>query len=126
MSPHTSSVLRPTRSRPHARRRLTVGLKKLVALSANGSVHNFRAKSGISCLTTRSCATKSVGSYSIVDPLAQITPSAQQSVPGVHRENALDAGDSARLPHEEHRGLAAHRWAAYRTSLFSVFYRLSH
>ena len=77
MWPHMSWVLRPTRSRPHAQRRLTVGLKKLVALSANGSVHNFRAKSGISCLTTRSCATKSVGSYSIVDRLAQITSSAQ-------------------------------------------------
>ena len=65
---------------PRVRRRLTVGLKKLVALSANGSVHNFRTKSGISCLTTRSCATKSVGSYSIVDRLAQTAPSAQQSV----------------------------------------------
>ena len=96
MSPHTSSVLRPTRSRPRVRRRLTVELKKLVALSVNGSVHNFRAKSEISCLTTRSCATKSVGSYSIVDRLAQIIPSAQQSVHPVTlrvRGELLDTGD---------------------------------
>jgi|SRR5271157_4417036 len=73
MSPHTRSVLRPTRSRPRVRRRLTVGLKKLVALSANGSVHNFQAKSGISCLTTRSCVTKSAGSYLIADRLACTT-----------------------------------------------------
>src|SRR6266581_4019557 len=73
-------VQQPTQAKPHARRRLTVRLKKLVALSANGNVHNFRAKSEISCLTTRSCATKSVGSYSIVDRLIQITTSAQQCV----------------------------------------------
>ena len=53
-------VQRPARSKPHAKWRLTVRLKKLVDLSANGSAHNFRAKSGISCFTTRSCATKFV------------------------------------------------------------------
>src|ERR1700752_2419066 len=94
MSPHTSSVLRPTRSRPRVRWRLTVKLKKLVALSANGSVHNFRAKSGISCLTTRRCATKSVGSYSIVDRLAQITPSAQHSPALRDLPRAADPGGS--------------------------------
>ncbi len=65
----TSWAPRHTPSGPLARRRLAVRLKKLVALSVNGNAHNFRAKSMISCLTIRSCATKSVGLYSIVDQL---------------------------------------------------------
>ena len=113
MSPHTSSVLRPTRSRPRVRRRLTAGLKKLVALSANGSVHNFRAKSGISCLTTRSCATKSVGSYSIVDRLAQITPSAQQSVhptSGILRDLGFSAAETLTYLNRLHQSRGRDGW----------------
>ena len=75
---HMSWVQLPTQSGPHAQRPMKVSVTRQVAWNVNGNVHNFRAKSGTSCLTTRSCATKSVGSYSIVDRLAQITPSAQQ------------------------------------------------
>ena len=38
-------VQRPTQSKPRARLRLTVRLKKLAALSANGNAHNFQVES---------------------------------------------------------------------------------
>jgi hypothetical protein len=60
----------PTQSGPHAQRPRKVSVTRHVAWSADGNAHNFRAKSGILCLTTRSCATKSAGSYSIADRLA--------------------------------------------------------
>jgi hypothetical protein len=68
-----SWVQLPTQSGPHAQRPMKVSVTRQVAWNVNGNVHNFRAKSGISCLTTRSCATKSAGSYSIADRLACTT-----------------------------------------------------
>jgi len=68
-----SWVQLPTQSGPHAQRPMNVSVTRQVAWNVNGNVHNFRAKSGISCLTTRSCATKSAGSYSIADRLACTT-----------------------------------------------------
>jgi hypothetical protein len=68
-----SWVQLPTQSGPHAQRPRKGSVTRQVAWNVNGNVHNFRAKSGISCLTTRSCATKSAGSYSIADPLACTT-----------------------------------------------------
>ena len=59
--------------RPHAQRPMKVSVTRQVAWNVNGNVHNFQATSGISCLTTRSCATKSAGSYSIADRLACTT-----------------------------------------------------
>ena len=73
-------VQRPTQSKPHVRSLFTVRLKKLVALSAHGNAHNFRSKSVISCLTIRDYATKSVGSYSIVDQRVRIPTFAQHLV----------------------------------------------
>jgi len=77
-----SWVQLPTQFGPHAQRPMKVSMTRQVAWNVNGNVHNFRAKSGISCLTTRSCATKSAGSYSIVDRLSRTTASAQQSRTG--------------------------------------------
>src|SRR5688500_9489269 len=68
-----SWVQRPTPSKPHAQRPLKASVTRQVAWNVNGNVSNFRAKSGTSCLTIRSCATKSVGSYSIADRLACTT-----------------------------------------------------
>src|SRR5687768_3223425 len=75
-----SWVQLPTQSGLHAQRSMKVGVTRQVAWNVNGNVHNFRVKSVISCLTTRSCATKSAGSYSIADHLIQITASAQHRV----------------------------------------------
>lgn len=57
----------PTRSKQSVKLRAMVMRKKRGALNARGSVRNFQAKSARSCLTTKNCATNSVGSYSIVD-----------------------------------------------------------
>src|SRR5262245_5461995 len=75
-----SWVQRPTQSGPYARRLLKKSVRRLVAWSASGSVHSFPARSENSCSTTRGCAMRSAGPYSIADWLARTTATAQHSV----------------------------------------------
>ena len=66
----TNWVQRPTRLGPRGRRLLKLNVTRLVAWSAGGSVHSFPTKSESSCLTTRGCAMRCAGSYSIAEQLA--------------------------------------------------------
>ena len=70
------------------RRLLKMSMRRLVAWSASGSVHSFPARSENSCSTTRGCAMRSAGPYSIADRLARTTATAQQPVAGYRRQGA--------------------------------------
>ena len=69
----TSWVQRPTRSGPHVQQVVKMSVMRLVVWSASGSVHSYPAKSENSCSTTRGCAMRSAGSYSIADRFARTT-----------------------------------------------------
>src|SRR5262245_10310008 len=75
---------------------LKMSVRRLVAWSASGSVHSFQARSENSCSTTRGCAMRSAGPYSIADRLARITATAQHPRAGDSLRWRLRAPDAER------------------------------
>src|SRR5438132_3597904 len=67
MSPHTSSVLRPTRSRPRAPRPPSAMPRLPAGSSAVGSANNFRMRFATSSWRISGCETRSAGRCSSVD-----------------------------------------------------------
>ena len=70
MSPRTSSVLPPTRSRQCARRHPEATLRLPAGSSVAGSASSSRIRSASSSCTISGCATRSAGRFSTVDGAA--------------------------------------------------------
>ncbi len=96
MSLHTNSVLRPTPSRPSARRPLQARLRTPDGSSAVGSANSSRMRSASSSWTTSGYATRSAGRSSTVDGDAIAVAPRSWSTLSLVRERSLDACPGSR------------------------------